>query len=96
MDATRELAILALRGALETRKQAGVPHTAAIENRRVATGTPSDIGVLVRAEAPGVARAVTRGGQWASFIRVSRADYEGRSKYRHLEDPDVYENYRDH
>ena len=76
---------------LQVGDMAIVPHTAAIENRNVVAGEAIDRGVLVRAEAPGVARAVARGGQWASFIRVSRADYEGRSKYRHLEDPDVNE-----
>jgi len=67
-----------------------VPGGAAVENCRVATGESFGSGALVRAEKPGIARAAIPDGRWASFIRVSRADYEGRSKYRHLEDPDVY------
>lgn len=46
-------------------------------------------GRLVQARKPGIARAFLEGRDWAKFIRVSRADFEGRSLYRHLEDPDV-------
>lgn len=48
-----------------------------------------DMGLLVRAQKPGISRVFLEGQDWAKFLRVSRADYEGRSKFRHLEDPDA-------
>lgn len=78
---------------LQVGDMAAVPHGVFVENQRVAVAKAIGMGTLIRAETPGVARAVTCDERWAAFIRVCRADYEGRSKYRHLEDPDVYEDY---
>jgi len=43
-------------------------------------------GVVVCAVAPGISKAENNTGSWASFIRVSRTDFQGRSLYRHLEE----------
>lgn len=37
---------------------------------------------------PGIGRVSQPDAGWASFVRVSRAGYAGRSIFRHLEDPD--------
>ena len=40
------------------------------------------------AAAPGIGQIVSGDGVNALFVRVSRKEYEGRCKYRHLEEPD--------
>jgi len=40
---------------------------------------------------PGIVQVVSPSTGWGVFVRVARADYTGRSKYRFLEDPDVDE-----
>ena len=47
------------------------------------------LGTLGQAMLPGIARVQDCDGSWATFVRVSRRDFVGRSIYRHLEDPDV-------
>lgn len=49
-------------------------------------------GVWAEAVAPGIGRVFSTDPSWASFVRVARRGYEGRSKYRFLEDPDVDES----
>jgi hypothetical protein len=44
-------------------------------------------GQLFRGAAPGITRCWNETTQWAQFIRVSRKDYVGQSRYRHLEEP---------
>jgi Zn-dependent peptidase ImmA (M78 family) len=44
-------------------------------------------GQLFRMVMPGIARCFTRNGNWAEFVRVSRREYVGQCKYRHLEEP---------
>jgi hypothetical protein len=72
-----------------------VGHTALLPADAVLEGTAVEVigdlptGRLVQARKPGIARTFLEGTQWAKFVRVSRADFEGRSMYRHLEDPDV-------
>lgn len=46
-------------------------------------------GKRIEARRPGIARAWSSESSWATYIRVSRKAFEGRSLYRHLEDPDV-------
>ena len=46
-------------------------------------------GLLIEGHVPGIARLESLDRSWAAFIRVSRENFEGRSIYRHLEDPDV-------
>lgn len=45
-------------------------------------------GVLVRALRPGLSRAESADSKNSTFIRIARPAFEGRSVYRHLEDPD--------
>lgn len=42
--------------------------------------------VLVRGVTPGIGRLILEESGWSSFVRVSRRDYVGRNKYRHLEE----------
>lgn len=42
--------------------------------------------LLVRAEAPGVGRVASSTSGWAQFIRVSRKQFSGLARYRHLEE----------
>ncbi|MCH8146631.1 MAG: ImmA/IrrE family metallo-endopeptidase [Planctomycetes bacterium] len=44
--------------------------------------------VLVRGVTPGIGRLILQESAWASFVRVSRREYVGRNKYRHLEEMD--------
>lgn len=45
-------------------------------------------GSLFRALRPGLARTTVPGTNWAVIVRVSRAQYAGLAKYRHLEETD--------
>lgn len=42
--------------------------------------------VLVRGVTPGIGRLILEESGWSAFVRVSRRDYVGRNKYRHLEE----------
>ena len=46
--------------------------------------------VVVEGMRAGLSRAICENGEWATFIRVAKADYVGRAKFRHLEDPDEH------
>jgi hypothetical protein len=50
------------------------------------------LGLIVEARHPGIARAELKDRSWSAFVRVSRKDFIGRNIYRHLEDPDAGEN----
>jgi len=43
---------------------------------------------IFKASRPGLSRLYSNDGRWASFVRVSRKEYEGQCRYRHLEDPE--------
>jgi Zn-dependent peptidase ImmA (M78 family) len=43
-------------------------------------------GRLFRANRPGIVRAHCHGSEWAVFVRVSRFQFVGLSKYRHLDE----------
>lgn len=43
---------------------------------------------VVRAANPGVGRALIRGTSWAQYIRVSRKQFAGLARFRHLEEVD--------
>lgn len=45
-------------------------------------------GTLFKALRPGLARVSIPGTEWAMMVRVSRAQYGGLAKYRHLEETD--------
>lgn len=66
-----------------------LPRGAVLEGDRVKLVTDLESGRLVQGQMPGISRTFLEGGDWAKFLRVSRADYEGRGKFRHMEDPDV-------
>lgn len=66
-----------------------LPAGTVVEGTGVAVIGDFSAGRLVQARKPGLARLFLEGNGWAKFVRVSRADFEGRSLYRHLEDPDV-------
>jgi len=66
-----------------------LPAGVVLEGAEVSVLADLPAGRLVQGQRPGIARAFLEGGAWAKFLRVSRADFEGRSLYRHLGDPDV-------
>ena len=66
-----------------------VPANVKLEGRSVAVVSPHQLGQLIEAREPGIARAESFDQSWAMFVRVSRQNFIGRSIYRHLEDPDV-------
>lgn len=66
-----------------------LPAGAVVEGHHVRVVGDLANGRLVQGLKPGVSRTFLEGKEWAKFIRVSRADFVGRSIYRHMEDPDV-------
>jgi Zn-dependent peptidase ImmA (M78 family) len=47
------------------------------------------VGPLFVATSPGITKVTATGSSWAAFVRISRKGFNGRSIYRHLEDPDA-------
>ena len=45
-------------------------------------------GLVIEACCPGIGRAENHEQEWATYVRVCRADYHGLAAYRHMEDPD--------
>lgn len=74
---------------LEVGDVAVLPNSVRIEGVSVAIAGSCNSGVVIEAKAPGIARADCPKGNWAAFLRVRRKEFDGRSVYRHLEDPDV-------
>jgi hypothetical protein len=37
---------------------------------------------------PGIGRFYNNDGSWSAFVRVSRQEYKGQARFRHLEDPE--------
>lgn len=74
---------------LEVDDMAILPKNVCLEGESVGLFSGHHLGTLVVARAPGITRAETLDPSWAVFLRVSRKNFEGRSIYRHLEDPDV-------
>ena len=66
-----------------------LPAGAVVEGTGIVVLGDLPTGRLVQGRKPGLGRVFLEGNGWAKFVRVSRADFEGRSLYRHLEDPDV-------
>ncbi len=66
-----------------------LPTGAVVEGTSIAVLGDVPAGRIVQGLKPGLARVFLEGGGWAKFVRISRAGFEGRSLYRHLEDPDV-------
>jgi len=59
-----------------------------VESDEVHHLTETSNGSLHEAATPGIGRLVQHERGWATFLRVSRSSYEGRSQYRHLEEID--------
>ena len=64
-----------------------IPAGVSIRGRSVIIVKQDSSQTILQAESPGISSAQNING-WASFIRVSRAGFEGRSIYRHLEEVD--------
>jgi Zn-dependent peptidase ImmA (M78 family) len=65
-----------------------LPAGTAVEGQVVDQVCNSPKGRLVRAAKPGVGRAASSDGSWAQFLRVSRKQYAGLARFRHLEEVD--------
>lgn len=74
---------------LQVGDMAILPKGVTLEGKSVFVVSDHEFGVLVIGRVPGITRAETADGSWSVFLRVSRRDFEGRSVYRHLDDPDV-------
>ena len=74
---------------LQVGDMAILPAQVTVDGTSVYIADSQKIGLLVEGRLPGIARTESQDGSWATFIRVSRKNFEGRSIYRHLEDPDV-------
>ena len=46
-------------------------------------------GSLFLAAKPGISKVTATDNSWATFVRISKNGFSGRSIYRHLEDPDA-------
>lgn len=66
-----------------------LPLCARPEGRAAKIVGEHSLGVVIQAQRPGISRFEQTDEKWAVFVRVSRKNYEGRSRYRHLEDPDA-------
>ncbi len=66
-----------------------LPRDTRIEGAGVMIVDDVELGLAVEGKFPGIVRVESADHSWATFVRVCRMDFEGRSVYRHLEDPDV-------
>jgi Zn-dependent peptidase ImmA (M78 family) len=62
-----------------------LPHGTEVESNVLIFEETHSAGWLFRAGRPGIARAHCEKFNWAKFVRVSRREYCGLSRYRHLE-----------
>jgi Zn-dependent peptidase ImmA (M78 family) len=65
-----------------------LPAGIALEGGVVEPVCGSTSGCLVRAVKPGVGRAFSSNGPWAQFVRVSKKEFAGLARFRHLEEVD--------
>ncbi|MDJ0616015.1 MAG: ImmA/IrrE family metallo-endopeptidase [Calothrix sp. MO_192.B10] len=63
-----------------------LPSTAQATNDIITIQDNHPQGCLFRANRPGIVRVFCRDSEWAVFVRVSRYQFVGLSKYRHLEE----------
>lgn len=47
-------------------------------------------GLIVEAIRPGIMRVESSDKSWDAYVRVCRKEFQGRSMFRYMEDPDVY------
>jgi len=64
-----------------------MPHDIAVDNRSLAFERDLPTGRLFRALRPGISSASRPKTPWAAFVRVSREQYVGLARFRHLEEP---------
>jgi len=74
---------------LQVGDRAILPKGIVLEGTCVTPIASCPLGQVVEGHAPGIGRAESKETKWSVFMRVSRKDFEGRSVYRHLEDPDL-------
>lgn len=65
-----------------------LPNTAEATNDTITFQENHSQGRLFQANRPGIVRVYCRDAEWAAFVRVSRYQFVGLSKYRHLEEPE--------
>jgi Zn-dependent peptidase ImmA (M78 family) len=65
-----------------------LPTNTIAEGACIAPSLQNVQGCICKAIAPGIGRVYVPDSTWASYVRVSRRGYSGRSIFRHLEDPD--------
>jgi Zn-dependent peptidase ImmA (M78 family) len=63
-----------------------LPSTAEAANTTISLEENSPRGRLFRANHPGIVRVYCPNTEWAVFVRISRYQFVGLSKYRHLEE----------
>jgi Zn-dependent peptidase ImmA (M78 family) len=62
-------------------------HDIEFEGRCIEPLQSSQLRGVFRGVSPGIGRCYSSDGEWAEFVRVSRREYIGQCKYRHLEEP---------
>ncbi len=66
-----------------------LPHDARVDASMLAATGECDEGLLFTATSPGIGRVEWGQSGQSAFVRVSRQNYVGLARYRHLEDADV-------
>lgn len=72
-----------------------VPHRAGCAMPLLDLMADLEMGRLFRAKQPGIGSLETANGSWHVDLRVMRAQFAGRSIFRHLEDPDYGRSIQD-
>lgn len=65
-----------------------LPSSVVVEGNVVSKFGHNSTQIIVRAEQPGVGRVSVAPSNWANFIRVSRKQFSGLARFRHLEETD--------
>jgi hypothetical protein len=73
---------------LEVGSRVLLPNRAIMTGEHLEREDTSAFGMLYRARRPGISRVTREGSDWAAFVRVSKYEFAGLSRYRHLEDED--------
>lgn len=65
-----------------------LPAGSQVESHNLVWCRSLSLGDLYEARLPGTTRVEQPDTKWASYVRISRAQFVGRNVYRHMEDPD--------
>lgn len=65
-----------------------LPGSAQVTSNHLLFERTTGVGNLYRAMKPGISRITRDDSDWAAFARISRFQFAGLSRYRHLEDDD--------